>query len=99
MYPGLNISVEVTVKEGDSSKQRGDLLENLSKRLLSRLQYEHISTEVRVTGCELDVIAREKQSGKRALVECKAYRDRNISAEVLANCSATRWFTTMTWHG
>lgn len=90
MYPMLNVSVEVTVKDGDSSKQRGDLLEALAKRLLNKLQYEHISTEVRVTGCELDLIASEKQTGKRALIECKAYRDKTISADVLTKLLGNR---------
>ena len=79
----FDILIEVTVKEGDSSKERGDLLEALAKRVLVSLQHEHVKTEVRVTGCELDIIATEKQTGKKILVECKAYRDRNISADVL----------------
>jgi len=82
-YQGFDVSVEVTVKEGDSSKERGDLLENLAKRALLALQHEHVRTEVRVTGCELDLIATESQTGKRIVLECKAYRDRNISADIL----------------
>lgn len=79
----FDLSIEVTVKEGDTSTQRGALLESLAKRVLASLQYEHINTEVRVTGCELDLTAREKQSNARVIVECKAYRDKTIAADVL----------------
>lgn len=55
----LDLAIEITVKEGDSSTQRGALLESLAKRVLIALQHDHVETTVRVTGCELDVIARE----------------------------------------
>lgn len=90
-YKGIDVAIEVTVKEGDNSKQRGDLLEKLAKRVLFTLQYEHVKTEVRVTGCELDLVAQEKQTGKSVLVECKAYRDRSISAEVIAIMMGNLW--------
>ncbi len=44
----LDIEVEVTVKEGDSSTQRGALLESLAKRVLVALQHDHVKTDVRV---------------------------------------------------
>ena len=78
-----DVEVEVTVKEGDSSTQRGALLESLAKRVLVALQHDHVKTDVRVTGCELDIIATERQTGAKVVVECKAYRDRTISADVL----------------
>ena len=79
----LDLAIEITVKEGDSSTQRGALLESLAKRVLIALQHDHVETAVRVTGCELDVIAQEKQTDARVLVECKAYRDKTIAADVL----------------
>lgn len=79
----FDLAIEVTVKEGDTSTQRGALLESLAKRVLIALQHEHVTTDLRITGCELDVIAKEKQSGAKVLVECKAYRDKTISADVL----------------
>lgn len=78
-----DLQIEVTVKEGDSSTARGSLLESLVKRVLIALQYEHVRTTVKVTGCELDVVAQDKQTGSRVLVECKAYRDKTLSADVL----------------
>jgi len=80
----LELSIEVTVKEGDTSTERGKLLELLAKRVLNALQHDHIKTEVRVTGCELDLTAEERQTGRKILVECKAYRDRSIAADVLS---------------
>lgn len=88
-----DLQVEVTVREGDSSTARGALLESLVKRVLSALQYEHIKSTVRVTGCELDVVGQDKQTGAQVLVECKAYRDKNISAEVL-----TKLMGNLTFH-
>lgn len=79
----LELAIEITVKEGDTSTQRGALLEALAKRVLVALQHDYVNTAVRLTGCELDVIAREKQSDAKILVECKAYRDKTISADVL----------------
>jgi hypothetical protein len=79
----IEVEVEVTVKEGDSSTQRGTLLESLAKRVMAALQYNHVQTNVRVTGCELDIIATEQQTDARVSIECKAYRDRTISADVL----------------
>lgn len=36
-----------------------------------------------MTGCELDVVATDKQTGAQILVEWKAYSDKTISADVL----------------
>ncbi len=80
---GAEVGIEVTVKEGDTSTERGALLEQLAKRLLLALQFDHVRTTVRVTGCELDVVAEDKQTGAQILVECKAYRDKTLSADVL----------------
>lgn len=88
-----NLQVEVTVKDGDSSTERGALLENLVMRVLSALQYEHVRTDVRVTGCELDVVGKDKQTGTQVLVECKAYRDKCISGDVL-----TKLMGNLTFH-
>lgn len=82
-YKDFQVLVEVTVKDGDTSKMRGDLLESVAKRVLVALQFTHVSTEVRVTGCELDIKAKDDQTGESIIAECKAYRDKTISADVL----------------
>ncbi len=79
----IDIQIEVSVKEGNSSTQRGDLLEKLVKRVLLARQYEHVSTSVLVTGCELDVVAQDKHTGIKIIVECKAYRDKAVDADTL----------------
>ncbi|WP_225032064.1 restriction endonuclease [Paraburkholderia sp. XV] len=89
MLETLELEIEVTVKEGDSSTARGNLLEALSKRVLVAMQHDHVNTSVRITGCELDVVAADRQSGAKVIVECKAYRDRTISAEVLRKLLGT----------
>ena len=91
-----DLQIEVTVKEGDSSTARGALLESMIKRVLIALQYEHVRTTVKVTGCELDVVAQDKQTGSRILVECKAYRDRTLSADVLTKLMGNLSFSDAT---
>lgn len=85
----LDYQVEVTVKEGDSSTERGGLLEKLARRVLAAKQYDFISANVRVTGTELDVIAQDRQTGGKIFVECKAFRDKNVNAEVLKKLAGT----------
>jgi Restriction endonuclease len=83
MSQQIDLHIEITVKDGDTSTERGSLLEKLAKRVLVARQYEHIHTNIRITGCELDVIAQDKQTGSKILVECKAYRDKTLPADVL----------------
>lgn len=80
------MKIEVTIKDGDSNKQRGDLLEDLSKKLLESQNYE-VETEVRNTGMELDLLCKNKaNTSKKIYVECKAYKETNkIQADVLKN--------------
>lgn len=78
-----SVRIEVVAKEGDSSTQRGALLESLGARVLAAMQCTHVSTNVRVTGMEVDVIGEDSQTGERILVECKAYRDQTIPADTI----------------
>ena len=82
------MSIYVAVKEGDTSKNRGDLLENISKKLLEAHDYE-VETEVRKTGMELDLLCQNKTNpAKKMYVECKAYNDDSrIQADVVTNLS------------
>lgn len=84
--------IEVTVKEGDTSTQRGALLENIAKKILIAQQYDYVSTNVRVAGCELDVVGEQKQTGGKVIIECKAYRDKPIGGEVLRKLAGTLVF-------
>jgi len=80
------VKIEVTIKDEDSTKQRGDLLEGLAKKLLEIQNYE-VGTEIRNTGMELDLLCRNKANGsKQIYVECKAYKESNkIQADVIKN--------------
>lgn len=81
------MKIEVAVNKTDTSKIRGDLLEDLSKKLLSAQSYEVIK-EIRFTGVELDLLCKHKVNGKEIYVECKAYRN-NIDANILKNLLGT----------
>lgn len=78
-----SVRIEVLAKEGDSSTRRGELLEGLAKRVLSALQFVYISTTVRRTGIEIDVVGQDPQTSERVIVECKAYRDQTIASDVV----------------
>lgn len=82
--------IEVAVEPGATTKHKGDLLEQLAKKLLSAQSYD-VTTEVRQTAVELDLLCNHQVSGKQIYVECKAHRD-NIDANVLKNLAGTLMF-------
>lgn len=79
--------IEVACKKEDSTKQKGDLLESLSKKLLEAQSYNVIE-EIRFTGVELDLLCQHKISGKKIYVECKALKE-NIGAPILRQLLGT----------
>lgn len=81
------MKIEVACKEIDSNKVKGDLLEKLSKDLLSAQGYEVVE-EIRVVGAELDLLCMHKVSGKKIYVECKAQKEK-ISAPILRQLLGT----------
>ncbi|MGB0908316.1 MAG: restriction endonuclease, partial [Maricaulaceae bacterium] len=81
------MKIEVLCQETDSTKDKGDLLEALSKDLLESQSYEVIE-EIRVTGAELDLLCKHKVSSKQIYVECKAQKDK-IGAPVLRQLNGT----------
>lgn len=85
------MKIEVALQKSSSTKERGDLLESLAEKLLSAQSYEVIK-EIRFTAVELDLLCRHKISGKEIYVECKAYRDKNIDANILKNLAGTLVF-------
>lgn len=84
----LLMKIEVALQKSSSTKERGDLLESLAEKLLSAQSYDVIK-EIRLTGVELDLLCRHRISGKEIYVECKAYRDKNIDANILKNLAGT----------
>jgi hypothetical protein len=79
--------IEIATPVGDSTKDKGDLLEKLATRLLQTQSYE-VETQVRVTAAEIDLLCQHKVNGRRIYVECKALRD-NLSAVVLRTLLGT----------
>jgi hypothetical protein len=80
-------SVEVAVPKDSSTKDKGDLLENLIVELLRTQNYE-VAKEVRVTASELDLLCQHKVNRRQIYVECKAHRN-PLSVDVLKNLLGT----------
>jgi len=80
--------IEVTASRDEPQQTvKGNLLEQLAEELL-RVQGYTVSTQVRVTASELDLLCTHKVSGKQIYVECKAHRD-TLSANILTNLLGT----------
>ena len=80
------MTIASAIRDGDSSKQRGDLLEDLAKKMLEIQNYE-VETQIRNTGMELDLLCKNRANhSKRIYVECKAYGvNSKIQADVIKN--------------
>ena len=80
------MTIEIGVKSNDTTKQKGDLLEKLAKKLLEAQNYD-VETEIRNTGMELDLLCSNKVNvNKKIYVECKAYKESNkIQSDVIKN--------------
>lgn len=77
----MKYEIEVCTKESDSTTVKGQLLEKLASEILEVQQYKVVET-VRVTGMEIDVLARHKISNSVIFVECKAW-DNPLPADVI----------------
>ena len=78
------MKIEVAIKEDDVKKKKGDLLEELTAKLLENYNYK-IQREIRNTGVEIDLLCENKaNSSKIIYIECKAYNEDNpIPAETI----------------
>lgn len=77
----MNQYIEVCVRDDVSTTERGRVLERFARRFLETQNYEVVE-EVRITGMEVDLLAEERTTGERIIVECKAQRS-TIAADVL----------------
>jgi Holliday junction resolvase-like predicted endonuclease len=68
----MSYTIEVCVKEDSSTTEKGKLLEELAAHVLKVQQYE-ITESLKVTGIEVDVLAKHKINDSEILVECKAW--------------------------
>ena len=75
----MEYSIEVCIKENQTTTDKGKILENLTRDILKQQQYEVYET-IRVTGMEIDVWAKHKITGQKILAECKAQND-SLSGE------------------
>ncbi|VEN72738.1 Restriction endonuclease [Candidatus Desulfarcum epimagneticum] len=81
------MKIEVACKKDDTAKTKGDLLENLSKKLLQAQGYDVIK-EIKFTGVELDLLCKHRVNEKQIYVECKAQKEK-IRAPVLRQLLGT----------
>lgn len=82
--------IEVATSESQSTKSKGDLLEQLAEKVLTQQQF-NVSSQVRKTASELDLSCKHKVSGRTLYAECKAHRS-TLSANVLTNLLGTLHF-------
>ncbi len=82
------MNIEICIPNSSTSKDRGDLLEILSKEMLEVQNYQ-VEREIRKIGSELDLLCKHKVSNKKIYVECKAYRDKKIDAPILRQLLGT----------
>ena len=78
----MKSSIEICTNEGSSTTEKGKLLENLAAHVLKVQQYEIITT-LKVTGMEIDVLAKHKINNNQILVECKAWES-NLPADAIS---------------
>ena len=81
------MDIEVAVPQDYTTKQRGDLLEELVTDFMKSQGYE-VEREVRITASELDLLCKNRINKKTIYVECKAYRD-TLSANILTQLLGT----------
>lgn len=74
--------IEVAVPPGTTTTERGQILENFARRFLDAENFGVVQN-VRLTGAEVDLLATDKTTGKKFLVECKAQRQ-TISSSVIS---------------
>ena len=77
----MKYEIAVCTKEGDSTTFKGNLLEKLAREILEVQQYK-VTETVRITGMEIDLLARHKISNSTIFVECKAW-DGTLPADVI----------------
>lgn len=77
----MNWNIEVCVSENSSTTDKGRLLEQLTEEILTAQQYS-VTTTIRVTGMEIDLLAKHNFNGEEIIVECKAWES-TLSADVI----------------
>lgn len=84
-------SIEIATPKNTTSKEVGDLLEELATSVLQTQGFE-VANEVRFVASEIDLLCRHKISRERVYVECKAYRDTVVTGAQLRQLLGTVQF-------
>ena len=87
----MEYCIEIATPQSATSKEVGDLLEELAKSVLQTQGFE-TENEVRLVASELDLLCRHKISRERVYVECKAYRDTAVTGAQLRQLLGTVQF-------
>ena len=78
----MNSNIEICLQANCSSTEKGRVLEKLVADILQIQQFEIVKT-VRVTGIEIDVLAKHKVNNLQIIVECKAW-EAPLPADVIS---------------
>lgn len=78
----MKYEIAVATKDEDSTTLKGSLLEQLTAEILGVQQYV-VEQTIRVTGMEIDVLAKHKINNSIILVECKAWES-SLPADVIS---------------
>ena len=77
----MKYEIAVCTKEDDSTTFKGNVLEKLASEILEVQQYK-VTETVRITGMEIDLLAKHKIRNSTIFVECKAW-DSTLPADVI----------------
>lgn len=70
----MAVNIEICIKGDQTTTEKGRILEDLTAKILKIQQYDVLNT-VRVTGMEIDVLAKHKVNNSQIFVECKAWEN------------------------
>jgi hypothetical protein len=77
----VNVNIEVALPKDATTTEKGRVLERFARKFLETQNFR-VTQEVKLTAMEVDLVAEEKTTKERLLVECKAYRS-TIPADFL----------------
>lgn len=77
----MEFNINICVENKCTTTEKGKLLEDLTAQIMKAQQYSVVKT-IRVTGMELDLLAKHNYSGEEIIVECKAWED-NLPGDVI----------------
>lgn len=83
----MNTHLLLSVPDDWSNDQRGTFFEEFVAELLQPMRLR-VESKIRVTGMEIDLLARGQDQPRLILVECKAYRDplpADVISKILGN--------------